>query len=141
MVKFHRIPEEYVIKNADTDKEIALKVEHFAGDGSSKVSYITANVYRYENNEYLIDQKVLSEGDYIQLEDSAKRIQVQEKNLETLHGVYNINKGYAVFRRIDVIYQTEEYAIIRSGTEYGVSLYDHIALDGSTVTENVIINK
>ena len=136
---FYRIPEEYVIKNADTDKEIALKVEHFAGDGSSKVSYITANVYRYENNEYLIDQKVLSEGDYIQLEDSAKRIQVQEKNLETLHGVYNINKGYAVFREITVIDENEEYCIVESNNVYGLAAYDYIVLDASLVKEDQIV--
>lgn len=136
---FYRIPEEYVIKNADTDKEIALKVEHFAGDGSSNVSYITANVYRYENNEYLVDQKVLSEGDYIQLEDSAKRIQVQEKNLETLHGVYNINKGYAVFREITVIDENEEYCIVESNNVYGLAAYDYIVLDASLVKEDQIV--
>lgn len=136
---FYRIPEEYVIKNADTDKEIALKVEHFAGDGSSNVSYITANVYRYENNEYLIDQMVLSEGDYIQLENSAKRIQVQERNLETLHGVYNINKGYAVFREITVIDENEEYCIVESNNVYGLAAYDYIVLDASLVKEDQIV--
>ena len=40
-----------------------------------------------------------------------------------------------------MIYQNEEYSIIRSGTDYGISLYDHIALDGSVVMENDIIKK
>lgn len=136
---FYRIPEEYVIKNADTDQEIALKVEHFGEDGSSSVKYVTANVYCYEDGEYLVDQNVLSDGDYIQLEDSAKRIQVQEKNLEVLHGVYNINKGYAVFREITIIDENEEYCIVESNSAYGLAAYDYIVLDSSLVTEDQIV--
>ncbi len=60
---------------------------------------------------------------------------------ESLQGVYNINKGYAVFRIIDVLYQNEEYTIIARGTSYGLSQYDHIALDGSLVTEHEIITR
>ncbi len=59
---------------------------------------------------------------------------------EKLDGVYCINKGYAVFRHIDVIYQNDDYSIIRNGTDYGIALYDHIALDGSVIIENSIIS-
>ncbi|MDO4321578.1 MAG: HlyD family efflux transporter periplasmic adaptor subunit [Lachnospiraceae bacterium] len=136
---FYRIPEEYVIKNADTNKEIVLKVESFGEDGSSSVKYVAANVYSYEDGEYLVDQNLLSEGDYIQLEDSAKRIQIQEKNKETLHGVYNINKGYAVFREITVIDENEEYCIVESNNTYGLAAYDYIVLDASQVAEEQIV--
>ncbi|MFQ9085938.1 MAG: HlyD family efflux transporter periplasmic adaptor subunit [Roseburia sp.] len=57
-----------------------------------------------------------------------------------LQGVYNINKGYAVFKQISILYQNEEYSIVETGTSYGLSLYDHIALDGSKVNENDLIN-
>jgi hypothetical protein len=136
---FYRIPEEYVIKNEDTEKEIALKVEHFEEDGSSTIKYITATVYSQEGDEYLVDQNVLTEGDYIQMEDSAKRLQVQEKNLEVLHGVYNINKGYAVFREITIIDENEEYCIVESNNIYGLAAYDYIVLDASQVTEDQIV--
>ncbi len=136
---FYRIPEEYVIKNTGTDKEISLKVESFGEDGSSSVKYVTANVYSYEDGEYLVDENLLSEGDYIQLEDSAKRIQIQDKNREVLHGVYNINKGYAVFREITVIDENEEYCIVESNNAYGLAAYDYIVLDASKVTEEQIV--
>ena len=58
----------------------------------------------------------------------------------SLQGVYNINKGYAIFKQIDILYQNEEYAIVRTGTTYGIALYDHIALDGSKIHENDLIN-
>ena len=60
---------------------------------------------------------------------------------DSLIGVYNINKGYAVFKQINIIYENEEYAIIETKTSYGISLYDHIALDASKIKENELTSK
>lgn len=136
---FYRIPEEYVIKNQDTDKEIALKVEHFGEDGSSSVDYVTANVYEYSDEGYLVDRNILQESDYIQLEDSSRRMQIQEKDEVTLYGVYNINRGYAVFREVTVIDENEEYCIVESNNTYGLAAYDYIALNAADVTEDQIV--
>lgn len=136
---FFSIPEEYVMKNSDTDKEILLKVEHFTADGSSSVKYVTANVYQYKDQEYLVDRQLLSVGDAILLEDSAKRMQLQEKDITVLHGVYNINKGYAVFREITVIDENEEYCIVESNNSYGLAAYDYIVLNAADVTEDQIV--
>ena len=136
---FYKIPEEYAITNKDTEQEIVLKTEHFKDDGSSEIKYVTAQVYKHKDGYYLVDQQLLTEGDYIQLEDSAKRIQIQEKDVEVLHGVYNINKGYAVFREVTVIDENEEYCIVESNNIYGLAAYDYIVLNASEVTEEQIV--
>lgn len=136
---FYRIPEEYAIKNQDTDAEITLKIEHFKEDGASEIRYLTANVYSYSEGEYLIDSELLQDGDYILLDESAKKMQIQEKHLEVLHGVYNINKGYAVFREITVIDENEEYCIVESNNIYGLAAYDYIVLNAEDVTEDQIV--
>lgn len=136
---FYRIPEDYVIQNADTDHEVVLKVESFGEDGSSKIRFVTANVYDYDNGDYLIDQQLLNQGDYILMDNSSKKIQLQEKDIEVLHGVYNINKGYAVFREITVIDENEEYCIVESNNIYGLAAYDYIVLNASEVTEDQIV--
>jgi hypothetical protein len=59
--------------------------------------------------------------------------------LTEMEGVYNMNKGYAVFRRIERITDVEEYVLVRSGLDGGVSLYDHIVLDVSAVSKDVIL--
>ena len=133
---FYKIPEEYAIKNQDTDQEIVLKVETFAEDGSSEVKYITANVYSHDDHDYMIDAQLLHPGDFVQMEDSAKRMQIQEKEAQTLHGVYNINKGYAVFREITVIDENEEYCVVESNNIYA---YDYIVLNASEVTADQIV--
>ena len=45
-----------------------------------------------------------------------------------------------MFRRIEKLFENEEYTIIKSGTSYGVALYDHIALEAVAVAENEIIH-
>ena len=40
------------------------------------------------------------------------------------------------FKKIQVLYDNEEYSIVQSGTTYGLSVYDYIALDASSVQEH-----
>ena len=56
-----------------------------------------------------------------------------------LQGVFNINKGYAVFKRIEILCENDEYYIIDTGTSNGLYNYDHIVLVGSSVKENEIV--
>lgn len=57
----------------------------------------------------------------------------------TLIGVYNMNKGYADFRQITILYQNDEYAIVKPNTMYGLCEYDYIVLDASSVSDNDLI--
>ncbi len=53
--------------------------------------------------------------------------------------MYNINKGYAVFKQVNILCESDDYYIVESGSDYGLSNYDHIALDGSDVDENDVV--
>ena len=50
-----------------------------------------------------------------------------------LTGVYNMNKGYADFKQITKLDENDEYAIVSSNTKYGLTVYDRIVLDASSV--------
>ena len=58
---------------------------------------------------------------------------------ETLRGVYNINKGYAEFRQVQILCESDEYYIVESGSDYSLSNYDHIALSGEGIHENDVV--
>ena len=135
---FYTVPMEYFQKGNNSNEE-GIMIRKTDKNGKTEDSFVTPNIYFATEYSYYVDGEELTDGIEVLKPNSDQTYTIHET--AKLEGIYCINKGYAVFRRIDVIYQTEEYAIIRSGTEYGVSLYDHIALDGSTVTENVIINK
>ena len=61
------------------------------------------------------------------------------KETASLSGVYNVNKGYAVFRQVNILCESEEYYIISNGNDYGLSNYDRIALDCDTIRDNGIV--
>ena len=136
---FYKIPEDYVIENNDTEKEITLLRETFNKDGSSSVRYVTATVYAKEDGYYLVNTDLFKTGDYVQMIDTSKKYQIQADNVETIQGVYNINKGYAVFREVTIIDENEEFCIVESNNIYGLDAHDHIVLDASAVDTDDIV--
>ncbi len=47
--------------------------------------------------------------------------------------------GYAHFKQISVLYQNEEYSVVKSNTAYGLNVYDYIVLDAEMVNDNEFI--
>lgn len=135
---FFTVPMEYFQKGDDSSQEGVI-VRHTDRSGKTTDSFVTPNIYFATEYSYYVDGEELSDGDIILKPNSSETYTIHDT--AKLEGIYSINKGYAVFKQIDIIYQNAEYSIIRSGTDYGISLYDHIALDGSTITENAIINE
>lgn len=135
--KFFTVPKEYFMRGGDSQNE-GILVERTDKNGKKYTEFIAPTIY-YETEEYYyIDNEDVSSKDSILKPDSNASYKVGEKTA-TLQGVYNINKGYAVFKQIDILYQNAEYSIVRKGTDYGIALYDHIALDGSKIKENDLI--
>ena len=131
---FYRIPKEYVTENEQTENEITLRKETYDTDGSAVVRIITATVYDKTDNDYYVDTSLFEEGDYVLMKDSSKRYQISDT--QTLTGVYNINKGYPIFREITILDENQEYCIVESNSAYGLAQYDQIALDASTVKDD-----
>ena len=51
-----------------------------------------------------------------------------------------MNRGYAVFRQVQILCESDDYYIVQSGNDYGLSNYDHIALTGKDVHEGDVIS-
>lgn len=139
---FVRIPEEYVTENENSNSEIYLIRETFAADGSSSTSNVVATVYSRNKKEgyYLINPGLFDDGDYIVMPGTSRKYQISEDVYETIQGVYNINKGYAVFREVTIIDENEEFCIVDPTDTYGLSAHDRIVLNASEVKDDEIIN-
>lgn len=137
---FYTIPKRFFTQGGDSSDKGILVKSNSDNANSSGVSLVLPTIYFESEDYYYIDDEYVKEGDIIQGSDTQK-VYVIGTDIDTLVGVYNINKGYAVFKQINIIFENEEYAIVESKTKYGVSLYDHIALDGSKVKENQLVNK
>lgn len=135
---FYLIPLEYMVQGGDSSDTGFMK-EVYSESGTA-VEFVPVSIY-YATDEYYYVEKgedaPLQSGDYVVKPDSQDRYQIGQS--ATLEGVYNINKGYAVFKQIEIIKSNDEYYSIKKGTSYGLSVYDHIVLDANTVYEGQLI--
>ncbi len=137
--EFYTVPKTYFTLGADSSQPSLLLCDS-ENSSAELVNVISPTIYYETEDYYYIDDEFVSTGDSILKPDSSERYTIGSETA-SLIGVYNINKGYAVFKQISIIYENEEYAIIEPKTAYGVALYDHIALDGSKLQENQLIKK
>lgn len=133
---FFLVPKDYVTKGgADDSNGVMYRYED--KDGKFDTKFVAVAVAQEKNNMYYIAADELQSGDMLLKPDSKETYKLQEQ--DSLQGVYNINRGYAIFRKVEILFQNEEYSIVNTGTSYGISLYDHIALDAASIQENEII--
>ena len=134
--EFFIVPKGFITRGGRNNSAGVLR-EAFTEEGISTTEFIETVIYNETDDEYYLDDMILRIGDHIIMPDSTERHRISRRG--TLIGVYNINKGYADFKQINILYQSEEYAIVRSNTRYGLKVYDFIALDAKMVSENEFI--
>ena len=134
--EFYLIPTEYLTKGGKNSKDGVNRLS-YDDDGKTTSEFVEVTVYSEAENEYYVDQSSLRIGDTILLNDSSETFIITKSG--TLIGVYNMNKGYADFRQISILYQNDDYAIVRPNTQYGLIIYDYIVLDAGSVDEDDFI--
>lgn len=143
--EFYTVPKAFIMEEGD---EKGFLKEVYDENGQARTEFVSMTLY-YENEEnYYIDPKEsdyvtgalkIPMGTFLVKKDSQERFQVGTRS--TLQGVYNINKGYTQFRQIEILYQNEEFTLVREGTNYGLTVYDRIVLNGEAVDEDEVIYK
>lgn len=134
--EFYLIPKEYATKGGNSSNDGFMR-ETYDEEGNISTEFIDASIYSESETDYYVDTSVLRPGDYICMPDSGEKYPVSK--VGTLMGVYNINKGFADFKEITVLYSNEEYSIVKSNTRYGLTEYDYIVLDAASINENDFI--
>lgn len=134
---FFVVPEDFLTKGGESQED-GFMVE-VAGEEGVTSQFVEAMLYHKEDGKYYIDTNMeqIKAGSYLLKPESSERYLVGET--QPLEGVYNINKGYAVFRKVEILERNEDYCIVSDESPYGLAVYDHIVLDSSTVHENDII--
>lgn len=131
--EFFIIPAEYMSKGG-ANGNYGVSKEFYDENGNVVYQFVETTVYSSDENEFYIDNTNLNVGDYICKPDSTDKMAISKSG--TLIGVYNMNKGYADFKQITILCQNDEYAIVSSNTQYGLTVYDRIVLDASSVDNN-----
>lgn len=133
--EFYKVPNDFITEGGDSGSKGVVMEDYTSGD--LELNFVPTDIYLSDDTYSYIDARLFKANTYLHSEKTGERLQINAT--ETLKGVFTVNKGYAVFRRIDVIYENEEYCIVEKGTKYGLDVYDHIALVGSTAVEQAII--
>ena len=134
---FYVIPSDLVMETAEGNTVVQRKT--YLEDGSQSTEDVIVSIHSQVDDTYYIDQDAIASGDVLLYPATSAEFTVSQ--VASLTGVYNINKGYADFKQIEVLYNNDEYSIVRSNTEYGLNVYDFIALDATSVTDDELIYK
>ncbi len=138
--QFFIIDEEFIIYDEETGKQ-GVMLQIYKEDGETSTDFFEIDVYSYDEKEklYYVDDSLLETGDVLHKRDGQSTYTVSKR--ATLIGVYNMNKGYADFKQINILYQNEEYAIVKANTTYGLNVYDYIVLNAESVTDDQFVNE
>ncbi|MCR4781862.1 MAG: hypothetical protein K5851_03855 [Lachnospiraceae bacterium] len=129
--EFYVIPKDYFMLGNNA-KDLGLMTR---GNGDS---FVSPEIYYSTVDNYYVLKSDLKDVKEIVIPNSSDTYTLSH-NTKKCKGVYNVNKGFADFRIINVLYSTDDYSIISDESSYGVTLYDHIALDGKNIENGKII--
>lgn len=135
---FFLIPEDFLIPGGNNGGDSIMR-QCYLEDGTISSELLEVEVYNFssETKEYYLDSSILNAGDILYKLDGQETYVISKR--ATLIGVYNMNKGYADFKQVNILYQNDEYAIVKSNTKYGLNVYDYIVLDAASVTDDQFI--
>ena len=135
--EFFIVPKAYVTKGGNSGAN-GVRRETYTEEGEATTEFVEATIYNETDEEYYLDNASLQIGEYIVMPESTEKYALSKRG--SLIGVYNINKGYADFKQINILYNNDEYSIVESNTAYGLNVYDYIVLDATTVSEDELIH-
>ncbi len=127
----YQVPKSYLSQGGDEDS-YGLLVEDSSGKSTT---FISPTVYSESGDYYYMAGDGLEEGDTLVQTDSSETYQVSSTS--QLKGVFCINKGYAEFDPVDIIYQNNDYSIVSD--DGSLKQYDHIALDAGKIKEGELV--
>lgn len=131
---FYVIPEQVVTRGNDGTGVVK---QTSGEDGKTTHTFVSLRNALYLDQKYYVSPSILQGGDILLNADSGENYIVSSQ--EKLSGVYYVNEGYCQFRPIEVQYKNKEYSIISDHTKNGLSTYDHIVVDPSSLEDDDFI--
>ena len=130
--QFFIVPKEFVFEGPNGRRGVLLEV--YTENNEKSVQFVPAVPYSETEDSYYLDDSVLRAGEIIDRPNSSDQYTLGEQ--DELTGVYYINKGYPDFRKVEILSQNEEYAIVEPNSMYGLQEYDYIVLYADSVHMN-----
>jgi hypothetical protein len=131
--QFYEIPKEYITTGGNSSFTGVMIQKRGA-----TAAFQTADIYKSTKDGLVyLSTSHLKQGTVIVKPESSETMQLSET--KALKGVYNINKGYAVFRQVTILAESDEYYVVQEGDAYGLYNYDHIVQTGDSVKADEVV--
>lgn len=150
------------IPNSSIDTKVTWMVPKTAVDENEEMGYfvrkiqagkkadrlgqaVRVKVYGEGNDHYYIlpvdDEETLDQGALIlNLNPETKEYEVFSISQDQkLSGVYVLNKGYTDFKRVEILYQSDNFSIVKKNHSYSIKIYDQIASQGHNTKEFSVV--
>ncbi len=127
------IPENLATSGGNDTEKGVIRVL-YEEDGSSRKEFTSLADCPVSDGYYYVSESVLKPGDTI-IDPSNNEPYTVQKVAEE-EGVYCVNMGYCQFKKIEKIYENNEYTIISSDTAGGISNFDHIVVNPDRINED-----
>lgn len=134
--EFFTVPMEYIAVDEEQNK-MGIYIYKEGKNGSATESYKEITPYNITEEEAFLDMTSIDSGTIIVKKGTSEQYCIEK--IGKLVGVYNVNKGYADFNLVTVEYQNDDYSIVKANESYGLTQYDRIVLDGSSVNDEETI--
>ena len=131
--QFYIVPEEYITTGGNSSSSGVM-----VQDKDGNASFQAVDIYNTsDDGEVYLSRDDIERGTVLIKPESTETYTVEET--KPLTGVYNINRGYAVFKKVVILAENDEYYIVQEGDDYGLANYDHIVQDGSGINSDEVV--
>lgn len=135
----YKIPVDYLSQGSDSTSKTLLNIKALDDKGEVTIKQVSPDIYKTDEDYCYVDPNDFTLNDVLVDPESNNTLPLNTAEKADLQGVYCVNQGIATFRYIEILYQDDEYTIIKPDISYSIAWYDRIILDQSLVKENQII--
>lgn len=135
----YKIPIDYLSQGSDSTSNNLLNIKVLDDKGEVTLKQVSPDIYKTDDEYCYVDPNDFGQNDVLVNTQNNDTLALNTAEKAELQGVFCVNQGIATFRYIDVLYQDDEYTIVKPEVPYSIAWYDRIILDQSLVKENQII--
>ena len=136
----YMIPVSFLTSGGDDKEYIFFNQSITKANGQETSKLISPLIYFQDDRFCYVDMSEIDSDAILKKMDSDETFSVATAARYTMDGVLCVTKGTAQFRRIVEKVSGDDYSIVEPGISYGISRYDRILLDGTSMKEGDMLN-
>lgn len=132
----YKIPKSFLANGGNSSKKEQVNIMKTNKKGEKVLTQTSVDVYKTDEEYVYVSSPDLTRGTVIS-ETNKEKIYTL-KDTTQIQGVYIVNRGYTIFKQVEMVERNEDYCIV-SAQNSGIELYDRIILNSDTVKEDQVI--